>query len=411
MLQKWILKSESRKSLLIPKLRFSEFRNTKEWEPKLLSDCLDCIQPDRYLVEGTIHDNGYKTPVLSTGSTFILGYTNESHGVFSENLPVILFDDLTASMKFVDFPFKLKSSATKILQARENINIKFIYDLMQTIEHEEAGAWQRHWTPIFLKLKTAVPELKEQQKIVDCLTTLDELISLQSQKAESLKTYKMGLMQLLFPAEREVMPKLRFPEFQDAGKWTKKKLGEVAEIVNGGTPAPGNSNYWGGDINWFTPKEINSKYSSASIRKITKEGLEESSATLLPAGTILFTSRETIGKVSIAREECSTNEDFQSIKIESSSLVNEYVYYWILQNQNLFLRKADGIMLLRIEGHEMKKIPLCVPPLEEQQKIADCLSSIDELITIQFQKLKTLELYKKGLSQQIFFSIHGCLYE
>ena len=182
-------------SKLVPKLRFKEFSG--EWEEKRLGDCLDYIQPKKYIVNSTAYNDKYTTPVLTAGKTFILGYTDEIHGIFSDNLPIIIFDDFTTATKFVDFPFKVKSSAIKILLAKDNINIKFIYELMQTIKYH-VGNHERHWISKFTVLNILVPTLPEQQKIASCLSSLDNLIEATQNKLKALKKHKKGLMQQLF---------------------------------------------------------------------------------------------------------------------------------------------------------------------------------------------------------------------
>ncbi|MFC2017695.1 restriction endonuclease subunit S [Chloroflexota bacterium] len=187
----------------LPKLRFPEFQDKGEWELKELCDCLDYLQPTKYLVSSTVYDDKHKTPVLTAGKTFVLGYTNETEGVFNEKLPVIIFDDFTTASKYVDFSFKAKSSAMKILLAKGDASIKFCYESMQMIKYE-VGVHERHWISIFSKLSIPTPGPKEQQKIADCLTSVDELITAQTQKLEALKAHKKGLMQRLFPVMNEV---------------------------------------------------------------------------------------------------------------------------------------------------------------------------------------------------------------
>jgi len=178
-----------------PKLRFKEFSG--EWEEKKLGDCLDYLQPTKYLVSNTDYNDKYKTPVLTAGKTFILGYTNETNGIFKDNLPVIIFDDFTTATKYVDFPFKAKSSAMKILIAKDNINIKFMYELLQMIKYE-VGNHERHWISKFAILDILIPTQKEQQKIANTLSSLDNLIEAHQRKVEALKKHKKGLMQQMF---------------------------------------------------------------------------------------------------------------------------------------------------------------------------------------------------------------------
>ena len=180
----------------VPKVRFPEFKG--EWSLEELGQCLDYLQPTPFLVDNTDYNDEYEIPVLTAGKSFILGYTNEQEGIFNENLPVIIFDDFTTASQFVDFPFKTKSSAMKILLAKNDNDIKFVYESMQTLNYE-VGVHKRHWISVFSKLRIAVPKPQEQQKIASCLSSLDEVIEAQAEKIEQLKLHKKGLMQGLFP--------------------------------------------------------------------------------------------------------------------------------------------------------------------------------------------------------------------
>lgn len=187
----------------VPKLRFPEFQDAEEWEEKKLGECLDYQQPTPYLVSDTNYSDAFKTPVLTAGKTFILGYTNEQNGIFNDNLPVIIFDDFTTATQFVDFPFKAKSSAMKILLAKSGASIKFMYELMQMIAYE-VGTHERHWISKFALMTVLIPSPDEQKKIADCLSSMDNLIKAQIQKLEGYKTLKKGLIQQLFPNIDEV---------------------------------------------------------------------------------------------------------------------------------------------------------------------------------------------------------------
>ena len=187
----------------VPRLRFAEFREAGEWDVKMLGDCLDYQQPTDYIVSDTNYDDSYPTPVLTAGKTFVLGYTNEKHGIFSKHLPVIIFDDFTTASKFVDFPFKVKSSAMKILQAKNGLSVKFMYEIMQTISYE-VGAHERHWISKFAPMSILVPQPEEQQKIANCLSSLDDRIRLETERLNALKDHKKGLMQQLFPDVHDI---------------------------------------------------------------------------------------------------------------------------------------------------------------------------------------------------------------
>ncbi|MCT7911336.1 restriction endonuclease subunit S [Arcobacter lacus] len=168
-----------------------------EWEEKKLSDILDYIQPTKYLVKDTEYNNSFKIPVLTAGKTFILGYTDETDGIYKENLPVIIFDDFTTANRFVNFQFKVKSSAIKILVPKENNNIKFIYEAMQMIKYE-VGGHERHWISKFSFLDIFVPCVEEQNKIANFLSSIDDKIEENQKILEKIKEFKKSLLQQMF---------------------------------------------------------------------------------------------------------------------------------------------------------------------------------------------------------------------
>jgi len=246
-------------------------------------------------------------------------------------------------------------------------------------------------------LPITIPTLPEQQKIASFLSAVDEKIQQLSRKKELLEQYKKGVMQQLFSG------KLRFKDEngKDYADWEEKKLGDVCEIVGGGTPDTNIPEYWGGEIQWFTPTEIKSDFVSNSMRTITELGLQKSSAKKLPIGTILLTTRATIGEVSIAREECSTNQGFQSL-IARKGNSNIFIFNWIKQNKHELTSRANGSTFPEISKTAIEKIFLNAPSFPEQQKIATFLSSIDTKIESASQQLNQTQSFKKGLLQQMF---------
>jgi len=168
-----------------------------DWEEKTLGEVLSYLQPTKYIVSSTEYDDSNKTPVLTAGKTFILGYTDESNNIFKEMLPVIIFDDFTTATQFVDFPFKVKSSAMKILVPREAENIKFIYEVMQMIEFI-TGGHGRHWISKYSVMNLEFPCLEEQTKIANFLSTIDKKTQLVSTQLEHTQAFKKGLLQGMF---------------------------------------------------------------------------------------------------------------------------------------------------------------------------------------------------------------------
>jgi type I restriction enzyme S subunit len=243
-----------------------------------------------------------------------------------------------------------------------------------------------------LKISLVLPPLPEQQKIATILSTWDKAIEKLTQLIAAKEQRKKGLMQLLLTGKK------RFTGFTE--EWKEVKLGKVYEIVGGGTPDTTNLSYWNGEIQWFTPTEIKSKYVSKSIRTISEAGLAKSSAKLLPIGSLLFTSRATIGDVGITKVECTTNQGFQSF-LPSEKGDIAYLYYWIKENRNEFIRRSSGSTFLEISKKEIEKIKIKLPPRNEQQKIASTLSGADKEIELLKQELNNLQQQKKGLMQKL----------
>ena len=207
-------------------------------------------------------------------------------------------------------------------------------------------------------------------------------------------------------AEREGLrpkgnvPNLRFPEFQ--GEWEKTKFGDIAIVVGGGTPDTNTSQYWNGKIQWFTPSEIGrNKYVYNSVRTISEEGLNKSSAKLLPIGTILLSSRATVGECSINKKECTTNQGFQSL-IPKENISNEFVYYLIQTKRKDLIRKSCGSTFLEISANEVRKIVVSIPTIKEQDKIAKLLSLLDERIATQNKIIDKLQSLIKGIRNKLF---------
>ncbi len=187
--------------LLTGKKRLPGFK--EQWKKVELVKLLDYQQPTPYLVKSTSYSNVFQVPVLTAGKTFVLGYTNEDFGIFNENLPVIIFDDFTTASKFVSFPFKAKSSAMKILIAKEGVSIKYVFEAMQILNYP-IGGHQRHWISIFSNLVIGLPSSSEQQKIASVFSTADQEIEKLKQKLDCLKQEKKALMQQLLTGKRRV---------------------------------------------------------------------------------------------------------------------------------------------------------------------------------------------------------------
>ena len=156
------------------------------WKKARLGDVLYYEQPTKYIVENTNYSDAFDIPVLTAGQSFILGYTNESNNMYKNNLPCIIFDDFTTAIKFVDFPFKVKSSAMKILNNdKEKTDIRFLFYYLTTIRID-TELHKRYWISVFEKLSIHLPELTAQKKIADILDKIKYLIDLHKQQINKL---------------------------------------------------------------------------------------------------------------------------------------------------------------------------------------------------------------------------------
>lgn len=168
-------------------------------------------------------------------------------------------------------------------------------------------------------------------------------------------------------------------------------------VVGGGTPDTNNHKYWNGDIQWFTPSEIGrDKYVTNSLRTISEEGLNKSSAKLLPIGTILLSSRATVGECSINKVECTTNQGFQSL-IPKEYFSKEFVFYLMQTKRKELIRKSCGSTFLEISANEVRKIKIAVPTSKEQEKISKLLVLLDERITTQNKIIEDLKKLKSAI--------------
>ncbi|TCP07787.1 restriction endonuclease subunit S [Uruburuella suis] len=200
---------------------------------------------------------------------------------------------------------------------------------------------------------------------------------------------------------KQQVPRLRFPGFNDT--WEQRKLGDVVDIVGGGTPETTNSAYWNGDIDWYSPTEIGAKvYANGSVKKITTLGLEKSSAKILPANkTILFTSRAGIGDMAILQKQGATNQGFQSFIVRDG--INIYFLYSMGKRiKDFALKNASGSTFLEVSKNQLVKMDVFMPSEKEQIAIGNFFRQLDEAIASHQRKLERVKELKKSLLQKMF---------
>ena len=210
-----------------PKIRFKGYND--DWEQRKLGDIFKYEQPQAYIVESTEYDDRFQIPVLTAGQSFVLGYTDEDFGIKNANHrnPVVIFDDFTTSSHYVDFPFKVKSSAMKLLSlVNGKDDIHCAYNVLQNIGYEPVSH-ERHWISTFAKFNVYMPKNSTEQKCIgNYFANLDNLITLHQRKLEKLMNVKKSMLEKMFPKQGSVVPEIRFCGFTDA--WEQRKFEEIA---------------------------------------------------------------------------------------------------------------------------------------------------------------------------------------
>ena len=246
-----------------------------------------------------------------------------------------------------------------------------------------------------------MPKIIEQNKIGLLFKQLDSTIALHQRKLDKLEQLKKGFLQQLFPSNGQKVPVIRFADF--TADWEQRKLGEIADIVGGGTPSTAKPEYWNGNIDWYAPAEIGKqRYVSKSIKQITEAGLSNSSAKILPIGTVLFTSRAGIGNTAILTKIGTTNQGFQSIVPKIDLIDSYFIYAKTADLKRYGERTGAGSTFVEVSGKQMSIMPINLPTLIEQKKIGGFFKKADDTIAFHQQRLNALKQLKESLLQKLF---------
>ncbi len=261
----------------------------------------------------------------------------------------------------------------------------------------------------FLSGRMPLPQEEgEQRQIAECLASVDALIAAQGRKVEALKAHKKGLTQQLFPQDGRTQPRLRFPEFEGAGDWDFTTLGSVANISSGTTPSRSNSEYFErGDIPWVKTGDLN----NSSIKDTEERVTSIARVRVNPIGSVLiamYGGFNQIGRTGYLAVPAATNQAISVLVVDRTTILPTYVLAWLNAMVGRWRRIASSSRKdPNITGSDVAAFPICMPKLPEQQRISDCLASLDDLIASEARKLDTLKAYKKGLMQQLFPSVLG----
>ena len=394
---------------LVPKLRFPEFLDVGEWKQSKLGErAVSIFVKERTPLQNLSLDNYVSTENLLPDFAGVINAaklpTNGSLTRFKEG--DVLISNIRPYLKKVWSANKNGASSNDVIviRAQSSISDSFLTFLLKNdnfIDYIMKGAkgvkMPRGDISLMKEYPVAIPSPKEQQKIADCLSSIDELITAQTKKIAALKNHKKGLMQQLFPAEGETTPQRRFPEFQNAGEWEEKAIGQVARYENGKAHEQ--------DISEFGQYVVvNSRFISTDgeVKKYTNQGncLAKKDDILMVLSDV--PNGRAIAKCFIVDVNNKYTVNQRICKLTPTKVLSKILFYLINRSQ-YFLDFDDGVKQTNLKNDDVLNCPILLPenPLE-QQKIANCLSSLDDLITTQTQKMEALKAHKKGLMQQLF---------
>lgn len=395
------MEKENGTKTVVPALRFPEFRECESWDKKNIDSILDCDSSQLVLSKLNFVNDGY--PVY--GADGITGYI-PNYNKDQVYISIVKDGSGVGRLNICSAYSSLLGTLNYLVSKNEQkYKIRWIYYLLQTIDFSNyiKGSGIPHiYFNDYKKQNIYISSPLEQQKIADCLSSLDDLIEATNLKIEALKEHKKGLMQRLFPKDGENVPELRFPDFQGTEEWEEKHLGNVGEIITGSTPSTKDTTNYGGDKLFVSPADISSnRYISDTKIRLSNKGF--SIGRYIQANSVLFVCiGSTIGKVAQNKVECITNQQINAI-VPYEEHLSDFIYSILEYKASKIAALAGKQAVPIINKSLFSSISILIPlKKDEQQKIADCLSSLDELIEATSRKVEILKEHKKGLMQQLF---------
>ena len=394
-----------------PQLRFKGF--TDPWEERKLGEIFNYEQPTKYIVKSTEYDDNFNTPVLTAGKSFLLGYTDEISGIKNATVenPVVIFDDFTTGSHYVDFPFKIKSSAMKLLSLNDNSdNFYFMFNTLKNIKYVPQSH-ERHWISKFSSFEIYKPSQEEQQKIGSFFKQLDDTIDLHQRKLAKLKELKQGYLQKLFPRNGSKFPQLRFAGFADA--WEKRKFVQMLNNSDGLRRGPFGSAlkkaFFVKESSFVVYEQQNAIYDRFNTRyRISEKKFAELHNFEVLPGDFLLSGAGTIGRIARVPkgiEQGVFNQALIRLRINESMTDSEFFLQFIrsdFMQKNLTETNPGSAIQNLVPMSELKNWTVRTPVVNEQRKIGSLLKKIDSLIAATQCKLDLLKKLKKGYLQKMF---------
>ncbi|HFU3800757.1 TPA: restriction endonuclease subunit S [Streptococcus suis] len=395
----------------IPKRRFKEFENEDAWELRKLGE-LGTVAMCRRIFKEQTSEIGeipfYKigtfggTPDAFISKELFEEYRNKYSYPTKGDILISASGSIGRTVEFLGKDEYFQDSNIVWLKHDgkiDNIFLKQFYSIVKW-SGVEGSTIKRLYNENILNTEIVLPSLPEQKAIGTFFSTLDQQITLHQRKLDKLKHVKQAYLSEMFPAEGERVPKRRFPGFTD--DWELRKLGEVTEKqFGGGTPTTSNDLFWEGNIPWIQSSDLEEGVFSVAPRKyITKYGLNNSSAQLIPKNSIAIVTRVGVGKIALMPFSYTTSQDFLSIShLKTNELFTVYALYIKLQNE---IKVLQGTSIKGITKNELLIKEISIPSLPEQKAIGTFFSTLDQQITLHQRKLEKLKNLKKALLNELF---------
>ena len=384
----------------VPKLRFPEFRGAAGWKTKSLGDVCKLYQAETIASSKFVAGGEY----LVYGANGVVGRLDRFNHEHEE--VAVSCRGNCGEVHLTKPQSWITGNAMVVSPKTEDLTKRFLFWLLgaSNLKPVISGSAQPQITRQgFSPFQVSIPSPAEQRKIAECLSSVDELMAAQARKVDALKTHKKGLMQQLFPTEGETQPRLRFPEFQNAGDWVEKKLGSVCNIQRGKfSHRPRNDpRFFGGPYPFIQTGDVVKSEGGAVIasQSLNEEGLAVSK--LFKPTIVLITIAANIGDTGLLQTDGCFTDSVVGL-IPGKDVIPVFLEL-IMRGQKENLNKvATTGAQKNINNEILREVCVLLPSLPEQHRIASCLSSLDTLITAETQKLETLKTHKKGLMQQLF---------
>lgn len=407
---------------LVPKRRFKEFQNTSAWEQRKLSK-MTVYKNGKGHEDRQSNSGNYE--LINLNSISIDGGLKHSGKFINDAEDTLLKDDVVMILSDVGHGDLLGRVAlipennrfvlnqrVALLRPNETANAQFLFSYINSHQYyfksKGAGMSQLNISKGSVEnFESFVPKLEEQRKIGEFFKGLDHLITLHQCKLEKMKALKSAYLSEMFPAEGEREPKRRFAGF--TGAWEQRKLGNIIEsMYNGQTPSRFKDENWGGNINWLSSGELNCGVVTETIEKITPEGQKDTNLRVVPAGAFVMAitgleAAGTRGNCAKLAIDTTLNQSCMALFPKKDLLDSNFLFQWYRKvGEEYGIRYTQGTKQRSYNAELINILPITLPKIEEQQKMAALFDVLDHTIALHQRKLEKLQNIKKAYLNEMF---------